>query len=788
MKGRLGFLAVVLAAAGVAFGAQQTINVGTTANDGTGDSLRGAMQKVNTNFADLYSHTYTPQASDSVARINADGTTTWMDSAATANWLGATTDGALNSAMADPNSNVNFLASEWKIRLTLDQVPNFPAATQADGTQGTSASLLQTPATASATFAANISGRDDKVAANATSATRNSNVNQLIADLTAAGLISKIYFLADLTTGSYQTIINQFGAVPTFGANLTSANYLPVGISFCEASSQHIDTGLSSASLDPTNLTWGVYMGTDRRSSGEVCGFLNTGTGAGRYLFNPGNQTEDKVYFNIGDTGTVGLAGAYPDKSGLWAATSTGTTGQVYWRGAAQGSTVTSAAFHATGNLVIGRGEAPASTTYPGIVLPLVVVGQYLTSTQVATLTTILDRYVATRGLDIANSATQAHLRALAERTFSRVLFTFTGGPCSGKTGFAPAVGYANELYIRDFSRCYRADPAWFAPSFAANQIAAIIGIQRTSDGAIYDGITQSGTAIAVNSLPAYDNIYELIDAIYTHYKQTGSPTLYSEYYNQIKSGLSYVPITNHLVYIADNATLTNIVVGDGFEDQVAASGYNLPVSCERFRSLKEMAEMDRAIGTTALLTEATSYDAEETAMQSAVDTYLWDSGAGAYKTATIKDTEHGVRENAYAVITGLATTNKAAVITWIYNGLTTNSYIDSSSGFSTHLESNESWDAVRTATASGGGALGTYQNGGAWPDGVGFEAAAIQSTYPAAAATLLSNCAAGLRAELDSNAPREWVMTGGVTTYIGVANNCVSAATPLAAYTCVGR
>lgn len=35
--------------------AQQTINIGTTANDGTGDPLRSAFDKVNDNFTELYS-------------------------------------------------------------------------------------------------------------------------------------------------------------------------------------------------------------------------------------------------------------------------------------------------------------------------------------------------------------------------------------------------------------------------------------------------------------------------------------------------------------------------------------------------------------------------------------------------------------------------------------------------------------------------------------------------------------------------------------------------------------
>ena len=34
--------------------AKQTINIGTTANDGTGDQLRAAFDKVNDNFTELY--------------------------------------------------------------------------------------------------------------------------------------------------------------------------------------------------------------------------------------------------------------------------------------------------------------------------------------------------------------------------------------------------------------------------------------------------------------------------------------------------------------------------------------------------------------------------------------------------------------------------------------------------------------------------------------------------------------------------------------------------------------
>ena len=36
--------------------AQQNLNLGTNANDGTGDDLRSAMTKVQANFTDLYTN------------------------------------------------------------------------------------------------------------------------------------------------------------------------------------------------------------------------------------------------------------------------------------------------------------------------------------------------------------------------------------------------------------------------------------------------------------------------------------------------------------------------------------------------------------------------------------------------------------------------------------------------------------------------------------------------------------------------------------------------------------
>ncbi|HEY8903437.1 MAG TPA: hypothetical protein VIM48_07000, partial [Chthoniobacterales bacterium] len=84
----------------------------------------------------------TPPSAQSILRINADGTNSYLDSAGLANWLGVTTDGALNAFAADPTSNSNFSTSQWKLRMSLDLVPNFPAASQAQANAGASSTLL----------------------------------------------------------------------------------------------------------------------------------------------------------------------------------------------------------------------------------------------------------------------------------------------------------------------------------------------------------------------------------------------------------------------------------------------------------------------------------------------------------------------------------------------------------------------------------------------------------------------------------------------------------------------
>lgn len=49
--------------------AQQVINVGTAPNDGTGDPLRTAYQKCNSNFGELYSRYQTTVPTSSVGTV-----------------------------------------------------------------------------------------------------------------------------------------------------------------------------------------------------------------------------------------------------------------------------------------------------------------------------------------------------------------------------------------------------------------------------------------------------------------------------------------------------------------------------------------------------------------------------------------------------------------------------------------------------------------------------------------------------------------------------------------------
>lgn len=61
--------------------AKQVIGIGTTANDGTGDTLRDAMDKINDNFTELYGSSVTTHYK--VANLTANSTNTLAGSSFT---------------------------------------------------------------------------------------------------------------------------------------------------------------------------------------------------------------------------------------------------------------------------------------------------------------------------------------------------------------------------------------------------------------------------------------------------------------------------------------------------------------------------------------------------------------------------------------------------------------------------------------------------------------------------------------------------------------------------------
>lgn len=82
--------------------AQQTINVGTVANDGTGDTIRGAMTKVNANFTELYNVVGSELEPSGMVYVDSNGTL--------ANVTGLTVD-EFGTIRYDRTSNSDSLAA-----------------------------------------------------------------------------------------------------------------------------------------------------------------------------------------------------------------------------------------------------------------------------------------------------------------------------------------------------------------------------------------------------------------------------------------------------------------------------------------------------------------------------------------------------------------------------------------------------------------------------------------------------------------------------------------------------
>jgi len=93
---------------------KQVINVGTTANDKKGDSLRAAFQKVNSNFTELYATstvTFPSQTGNAGKYLKTNGTTlSWETVATDVSQLTDTTD-LIPSDISDLTDTTNLLTS-----------------------------------------------------------------------------------------------------------------------------------------------------------------------------------------------------------------------------------------------------------------------------------------------------------------------------------------------------------------------------------------------------------------------------------------------------------------------------------------------------------------------------------------------------------------------------------------------------------------------------------------------------------------------------------------------------
>ena len=93
---------------------KQVINVGTTANDKKGDSLRAAFQKVNSNFTELYATstvTFPSQTGNAGKYLKTNGTTlSWETVATDVSQLTDTTD-LIPSDVSDLTDTTNLLTS-----------------------------------------------------------------------------------------------------------------------------------------------------------------------------------------------------------------------------------------------------------------------------------------------------------------------------------------------------------------------------------------------------------------------------------------------------------------------------------------------------------------------------------------------------------------------------------------------------------------------------------------------------------------------------------------------------
>jgi hypothetical protein len=138
--------------------AQQTINIGTSANDGTGDPLRTAFDKANDNFNEIYAADFVTQAriADDVidyARMGTEFTTSAVISASDVDFSTAqvfTKTLTANTTLTFSNASVGMVKD---LIITGNFTLTLPTGSTVTGTyDGTVSNLIQVIVTGASTY------------------------------------------------------------------------------------------------------------------------------------------------------------------------------------------------------------------------------------------------------------------------------------------------------------------------------------------------------------------------------------------------------------------------------------------------------------------------------------------------------------------------------------------------------------------------------------------------------------------------------------------------------------
>lgn len=311
--------------------AQQLINIGTTVNDGTGDTLRSGAQKINANFAELYLTTLPTQTGQSGKFLTTDGTgTKWeviSDTiVAAANQLtGTTLAPTVTSA-----PGLTTIGTLIDLAVTNPILGNITgnAATVTDGVYTTG--TYNDPTWITALAGSKITG---DIAGGATF---------IKGDLFDPGLGQLV---ADQDIGIYKTEVY---ANPQWISSLSAAKVLPSPIG---QAGKFLTT---NGSVDDSGYTWGTFNSIPGGAANKI--LYQTGVGNTGFLPAP---VSNGTYLKFNGTGFE------------WTATGTGqgTVTQVTGTGSVSGLTLSgdvtsSGALTLSGTLVLTSGNVTSGLGY----------------------------------------------------------------------------------------------------------------------------------------------------------------------------------------------------------------------------------------------------------------------------------------------------------------------------------------------------------------------------------------------------------------------------------------